>query len=470
MNQTQTLYDTANGSTVSTRFRLRAGAQVVRSDRRTSVQREGLLPLHIDGATATEDAVLSQLQGAFSTLEQLTASAGGGGEVVVLAQRYALLDMLRRLGLLEVSVYVGSKPAAVLEFLHCPSERGALPSNDVEMRLSRLVTLRPHGASFVLEVAGGAAKLRLFDARALAAIASLEVAQSEQADEVSVELRNALVALLAEAGALEDTTTASAAQTWNAYDLAFHFHSRRGDPDSSYGACFPLRASMSPPPAVKPAATLDAIALPVPDLAALQLTDRPFSAVLEARRSTRVHGCQPLSLSDLGAFLFRTARVRDMRMVSGMEISDRPYPSGGACHELELYLVPANCEGVAAGLYRYDPLAHALCPVVAGLTETVQRLVDNAKIACQMQAPPQLVIVIAARFGRVQWKYAGMPYALILKHVGVLTQTMYLVAEAMGLAACAVGGGSAPHFAEASRLDPLEEGSVGEFVLGTMPA
>ena len=37
----------------------------------------------------------------------------------------------------------------------------------------------------------------------------------------------------------------------------------------------------------------------------------------------------------------------------------------------------------------------------------------------------------------------------------------------MGLAPCALGGGNADLFATAAGLDYLEEGSVGEFALGT---
>ena len=60
-----------------------------------------------------------------------------------------------------------------------------------------------------------------------------------------------------------------------------------------------------------------------------------------------------------------------------------------------------------------------------------------------------------------------MGYALILKDVGVLYQTMYLVAEAMGLGACALGGGEADLFAAAAGVDDYAESSVGEFLIGS---
>jgi SagB-type dehydrogenase family enzyme len=82
----------------------------------------------------------------------------------------------------------------------------------------------------------------------------------------------------------------------------------------------------------------------------------------------------------------------------------------------------------------------------------------------------KVLIVIAARFQRVSWKYESIAYSLILKNVGVLLQTMYLIATSMDLAACALGGGDSEEFAKLAGLDPLVETSVGEFVLGSYPS
>jgi SagB-type dehydrogenase family enzyme len=78
-----------------------------------------------------------------------------------------------------------------------------------------------------------------------------------------------------------------------------------------------------------------------------------------------------------------------------------------------------------------------------------------------------VLLILAARFSRVMWKYQGMAYALILKDTGALMQTMYLVATAMNLAPCAVGAGDTDLFAQATSLNPLQEASVGEFTLSS---
>jgi SagB-type dehydrogenase family enzyme len=82
---------------------------------------------------------------------------------------------------------------------------------------------------------------------------------------------------------------------------------------------------------------------------------------------------------------------------------------------------------------------------------------------------PQVLITITARFQRLSWKYQSIAYSVLLKDVGALYQTMYLVATAMDLAPCALGGGNSDLFAVAAGLDYYSETSVGEFLLGSKP-
>jgi SagB-type dehydrogenase family enzyme len=85
-----------------------------------------------------------------------------------------------------------------------------------------------------------------------------------------------------------------------------------------------------------------------------------------------------------------------------------------------------------------------------------------------MDAPasPQILITIAARFGRISWKYSSLAYALILKDVGVLTQMFYLMATDMGLGGCAIGPTNIDLFAKMTGIEFHVEGSVGQFALG----
>ena len=143
----------------------------------------------------------------------------------------------------------------------------------------------------------------------------------------------------------------------------------------------------------------------------------------------------------------------------------RPYPSAGSDYELELYLAVANCAGLARGFYHYDADRHALAPIGVR-TQEFDALLTGAQFAMDAPGAPQILIVIAARFGRISWKYSGIAYSLILKDVGVLIQTLYLMATDMGLGGCAIGTGNIDLFAKLTGIEFHVEGPVGQFAIG----
>ncbi len=197
-------------------------------------------------------------------------------------------------------------------------------------------------------------------------------------------------------------------------------------------------------------------------------SDPTLTETLERRRSVREHDpASPITVAQLGELLYRSMRRRDgFTAPDGQELVDRPYPSGGSIHELEVYPLVVSCQGIEPGLWHYDTAGHAL-ERVAEPGPATQVLVQRARASALLEADPQVLLVVTARFGRVMWKYETIAYSLVLKHVGVLYQTLYLVGTAMNLAVCGLGGGDAGDFAAASGLDYLTEGSVGELVLGS---
>ena len=145
--------------------------------------------------------------------------------------------------------------------------------------------------------------------------------------------------------------------------------------------------------------------------------------------------------------------------------TSRPYPSGGSSYPLELYLAVDKCEGLGRGFYFYDAGEHALVPIYVRATE-FEALLKSAAFAMGESGVPQILITIAARFGRVSWKYSSIAYSLILKDVGVLMQTFYLMATAMGLGGCAIGSINIDLFARMTGIDFYVEGPVGQFAIG----
>jgi oxazoline/thiazoline dehydrogenase len=276
--------------------------------------------------------------------------------------------------------------------------------------------------------------------------------------------------LLVSAGAEDPERDRERLAQWSPADLWLHARTRMPRTTGRYGATYPMRPQFGPLPAAPEPFSGTRVVLEPPDLEMVAKTDPSLMEVLEGRRSIREHDpAVPITKERLGELLYRSMRQRrTFTGEDGQELADRPYPSGGAVHELEVYPLVVACEGLDPGLWHYMAAGHAL-ERVAEPGPATRTLVDRAKASALMTADPQVLLIVTARFGRVMWKYETIAYSLILKHVGVLYQTISLVGQAMGLAVCALGGGDAADFAVASGLDPHSEGSVGELLLGSRP-
>ena len=260
---------------------------------------------------------------------------------------------------------------------------------------------------------------------------------------------------------------------WDFHDLLFHTRSTEGRQANPLGGVGLYAGVVPPLPAVRPRWPGKKINLRKFSAAPSEAIS-PFAKLVHERHSTRSFDDQrPITLAELSRFLDNTARVLS-RWTSRVDLDDggplvaytvRPYPSAGASYELELYLAVDKCEGLTRGFYHYDAGGHALLAIGAR-THELEALLTGAKFAMDAPAAPQVLITIAARFGRISWKYSSLAYALILKDVGVLTQTLYLMATDMRLGGCAIGSTNIDLFAKMTGIEFHVEGPVGQFALG----
>jgi SagB-type dehydrogenase family enzyme len=415
------------------------------------------------------DRLVDLLATSVCTEELLTEQVLRAGTELRLLDLHLLLQRLRSGGWLDRVLTFDGEPVLTVRPVspHSVSPHSVSPR---QVKMSRFTVLRADGNDMLVESPLAHVQLVLHDLRALAVIYDL-TSRGASCGQVLVpgELRDAVTATLVEHSFATDREQEEGFThvMWAPHELWFHARSRAGRHDLPYGGTYWAESLADPPPVVRPGSGTPAISLFRPDLSALRRDDPTLTAVLEDRHSIREHDDgAPLTIRQLGEFLFRTARIRHTMREGPNELSDRPYPSGGACHELEIYPVVRNVDGLEPGLYHYDPAGHRL-ETLAGPAKPVTALSEVARVSSLMTAPPQVTLVIAARPGRVMWKYQSMAYALTLKHVGVLYQVMYSVATAMDLAACALGGGDSDAFADATGLDYLAETSVGEFILGS---
>ena len=351
--------------------------------------------------------------------------------------------------------------------------------------LSRFAYMRRRGNEMVLESPRAGALFKICDPTIAAAIAKLSAPQQikrlrRQVDFPGVEL----LALLVDCRILFKIDAAGNSGLrpdegddhlvlWDFHDLLFHARSTEGRHANPLGGVYPYAGVMAPLPAVRPSWPGDKIDLRNLSAAHSDETS-PVASLLRERHSTRVFDDQrPITLVELSRFLEGTTRVQSQGKSSldlgedspAVEYASRPYPSGGGSWELELYLAVDKCEGLARGFYHYDAGGHALVPIGVG-THELGALLRVAEFAMGAPAVPQILITIAARFGRTTWKYSSLAYALILKDVGVLLQTLYLMATEMGLGGCAIGTANIELFAKMTGLEFHVEGPVGQFALG----
>ena len=358
-------------------------------------------------------------------------------------------------------------------------------SNKDVIALSRFAYLRRRGNEMVLESPRAGALFRICDPNIAAALALLSTPQK-----ISTLRREPgfpgpeLLALLLDCQILFKIDAASGdglrpsegddnLALWDFHDLLFHTHSTEGRQANPLGGLYPFAGLIPPSPAVRPRWPGKKI-----DLRKVSITPSekpsPFARLLHERHSTRdFDDTQPITLAEVARFLDTAARVRAKWKSSvdmdngGPEVSyaARPYPAGGSAYELELYLAVANCDGLPRGLYHYDADLHALVQIDVRAQELDAQL-TAAEFAMGASAAPQILLTIAARFGRVSWKYSSVAYSLILKDVGVLLQTLYLTATDMGLGGCAIGTNNIDLFAKMTGLEFHVEGPVGQFALG----
>lgn len=397
---------------------------------------------------------------------------------------YFYINKIEEKRLFRKTILVGKSPLATLEPIS-PSfsfvEHELL--KEARYRLSRFAYSHLEDGKMVLESPLGHAKVILEDWRAnsvlgmFACFCTLDEIYKNFRD-LGLENIKALLQLLLNINAISEINEQAKIPEeedkplvqWDFHDLLFHSRSRLGRHDNPFGGTFRFLEKIEPLPAIKPSMSDQIIELFRPDMENLEKEDVPFTQVIENRRSIREYGDNPITVKEIGEFLFRTARVIEIRDANPeigayYQSTMRPYPGGGAVYELELYLTVNECEGLVKGLYHYNPKDHFL-EILSDMNDHLENLLQDAKNSSAMENNPQLLITLAARFQRFAWKYQSMAYSAILKNVGVLYQQMYLAATAMGLAPCGIGGGNSDLFAKASNLNYYEETSVGEFLLG----
>ena len=172
------------------------------------------------------------------------------------------------------------------------------------------------------------------------------------------------------------------------------------------------------------------ISLPLPDLNDLTLND-----ALRLRRTRREYGVSGLSTSTLSTLLFKAAGVQGVFDTRPFQkTSLRPYPSGGARHPLNIYVVVRRVEkNLSTGCYYWNPLENSLIRLRDRLDRKDELHLFEDQLY-YLDAPVWLLW--SARLERRQFKYERAILYNILIELGAVLQNISLVGASLGLGGC----------------------------------
>jgi SagB-type dehydrogenase family enzyme len=177
--------------------------------------------------------------------------------------------------------------------------------------------------------------------------------------------------------------------------------------------------------------------LPSVPLPAGAFPSAPLGEVLARRRSRMRFAPGSMDLDALTSILRSGYGVTLRAPGPGSTQSLRTTPSAGALYPLDVYCAAFDVDGLAQGLYHFDPFAHVLERLESG--DLRARLAD----ATPMPEPVQTsacVLIVTAMFRRTRFKYGQRGFRFALLEAGHLAQNVLLAAEALDLGCLPLGG------------------------------
>lgn len=163
------------------------------------------------------------------------------------------------------------------------------------------------------------------------------------------------------------------------------------------------------------------------------------------RRSIRDFKSEALTIADLSQLLWA---AQGITALGGY----RTTPSAGALYPLELYVAVGNVNGLAAGIYHYDPGHHVVCR----MDEHDRRAELSAASLDQTWMQSAAVILILTAVSRTtSEKYGHKSVGFIYMEVGAAAENVSLQAVSLNMTSVMVG---AMEEAKVKKLLHLKEG------------
>lgn len=210
---------------------------------------------------------------------------------------------------------------------------------------------------------------------------------------------------------------------------------------------------------VKPFADFPKIELP----RHMPASTKNFDDILFQRHTARAFAPQPIGLEQLAKVLIMSYGLNRSNEGTHFPRPFRVIPSGGALYPLEIFVHACRVDGLAAGLYHYDPEDHTLDVLrQQDESEKIIPLFVQQDLAKDAAA----IFFIVAVFARSTFKYGDRGYRFVLLEAGHLAQNANLTAREMGLVTANIGGFADRSVDRYLGLDGLNESAIYLMLLG----
>jgi len=169
----------------------------------------------------------------------------------------------------------------------------------------------------------------------------------------------------------------------------------------------------------------------------LTMLELPLSQAIQQRATPTRLERRILPMADLATLLYCAYGLNRDSEESGIQRPLRTTPSAGALYPLEVFLHTRSVEGLAPGLYHYNPHRHELRQLCEG--DQTSRIA-SALTHKQLAVTTSVIFIIGAMFERTIGKYSNRGYRFVLLEAGHLAQNLNLAANGLGLGCVNIGG------------------------------
>lgn len=191
--------------------------------------------------------------------------------------------------------------------------------------------------------------------------------------------------------------------------------------------------------------------LPTPSKLNLQ----PINFSLMERVSIRTFTNKPFTLNDFSTLIYYSLGKKNFKE------NKRFYPSAGARYPIEAYPIVFNIKGVKPGVYHYHVLKHSLEFLWSIKKDTILKCFNQDWL---VNVP--VLLVLTSVFWRTEMKYNRRGYRYVMLDCGHMCQNIYLVATALNLGCCSIGGFLDDELNQLLDIDGVEESAIVVLAVG----